>query len=170
MEWAQGTIDRLRALWDEGHSTAEIGRRLGVSKNSVVGKAHRLDLPSRPTPIKRIEGEDPKRPYKTRKDRRPIPAVGKISLPTLPSLQQPAPRLVSAPKAPRPVRPRASAPVVELPQKHRVFCKDCQWVVSLKPARLCDQPAERGSYCAPHAELAYVRPRDRRDDEYKIAA
>ena len=45
MEWADETIIRLRELWDEGHSTAEIGRRLGVSKNAVVGKAHRLDLP-----------------------------------------------------------------------------------------------------------------------------
>src|SRR5579864_9460091 len=53
MEWAEETIVRLRALWDEGHSTAEIGRRLGVSKNAVVGKAHRLDLPARPSPIRR---------------------------------------------------------------------------------------------------------------------
>ena len=51
MEWAEETIVRLRALWDEGLSTAEIGRRLGVSKNAVVGKAHRLDLPARPTAL-----------------------------------------------------------------------------------------------------------------------
>jgi GcrA cell cycle regulator len=37
MEWAEETIFRLRMLWDEGLSTAEIGRRLGVSKNAVVG-------------------------------------------------------------------------------------------------------------------------------------
>ena len=53
MEWADDTIIRLRELWSEGHSTAEIGRRLGVSKNAVVGKAHRLDLPPRPSPIRR---------------------------------------------------------------------------------------------------------------------
>ncbi|HET8995583.1 MAG TPA: GcrA family cell cycle regulator, partial [Acetobacteraceae bacterium] len=56
MEWADETITRLRELWSEGHSTAEIGRRLGVSKNAVVGKAHRLDLPARPSPIRR-EGD-----------------------------------------------------------------------------------------------------------------
>jgi len=32
----------------------EIGRHLGVSKNAVVGKAHRLDLPGRPSPIRAI--------------------------------------------------------------------------------------------------------------------
>src|ERR1700679_3365613 len=61
MEWAEETIVRLRTLWDEGLSTAEIGRRLGVSKNAVVGKAHRLDLPARPSPIRR-EGERPPSP------------------------------------------------------------------------------------------------------------
>lgn len=50
-DWREDDIERLRVLWDEGHSTAEIGRRLGVSKNAVVGKAHRLDLPARPDPI-----------------------------------------------------------------------------------------------------------------------
>ena len=53
MEWSEEVIGRLRMLWSEGHSTAEIGRRLGISKNAVVGKAHRLDLPSRPSPIRR---------------------------------------------------------------------------------------------------------------------
>ena len=49
MDWNEDAISRLRALWDEGHSTAEIGRRLGITKNAVVGKAHRLALPPRPS-------------------------------------------------------------------------------------------------------------------------
>src|SRR3954451_9286048 len=53
MVWDDETIRLLRDLWTQGHSTAEIGRRLGVSKNAVVGKAHRLDLPARPSPIRR---------------------------------------------------------------------------------------------------------------------
>jgi hypothetical protein len=35
----------LRLLWRRGLSTAEIGRLLGVSKNAVVGKIDRLELP-----------------------------------------------------------------------------------------------------------------------------
>lgn len=53
MDWTADAIDRLRALWAEGLSTAEIGRRMGVSKNAVVGKAHRLNLSARPSPIRR---------------------------------------------------------------------------------------------------------------------
>ncbi|MGH7124624.1 MAG: GcrA family cell cycle regulator, partial [Stellaceae bacterium] len=40
--WTPERITQLSQLWKEGHSTAEIGRRIGVTKNAVVGKAHRL--------------------------------------------------------------------------------------------------------------------------------
>lgn len=50
--WNDARIAELGRLWQEGLSTAEIGRRLGISKNAVVGKAHRLNLPSRPSPIR----------------------------------------------------------------------------------------------------------------------
>jgi GcrA cell cycle regulator len=32
MEWTEEVIQKLRSLWAEGHSTAEIGRRLNISK------------------------------------------------------------------------------------------------------------------------------------------
>lgn len=41
----------LTRLWDEGLTTAEIGRQLGIKKNAVIGKAHRMGLPARPSPI-----------------------------------------------------------------------------------------------------------------------
>jgi GcrA cell cycle regulator len=53
MVWTDERIEQLRELWAEGLTTGEIGKRLGVSKNAVVGKAHRLGLKGRPSPIKR---------------------------------------------------------------------------------------------------------------------
>jgi GcrA cell cycle regulator len=38
--WTYDEILQLRTLWFQGLSTAEIGRRTGVSKNAIVGKAH----------------------------------------------------------------------------------------------------------------------------------
>ena len=61
MEWSDEVIGQLRGLWAEGLSTAEIGRRLGVTKNAIVGKAHRLDLPARPSPIRRDPDAAPPR-------------------------------------------------------------------------------------------------------------
>lgn len=54
MGWTEERVDQLTQLWIEGLSASEIGRRLQVSKNAVIGKAHRLGLPSRPSPIKRL--------------------------------------------------------------------------------------------------------------------
>ena len=51
-EWTPDRISTLMALWGEGIPTSEIGRRLGVTKNAVVGKVHRLGLPKRNSPIK----------------------------------------------------------------------------------------------------------------------
>ncbi|MCP5364914.1 MAG: global cell cycle regulator GcrA-like protein [Hyphomicrobiales bacterium] len=50
-EWTAEKIAALMALWNEELSTSEIGRRLGVTKNAVIGKVHRLGLPKRrPSP------------------------------------------------------------------------------------------------------------------------
>ena len=51
---------RLAELWMEGHSTAEIGRRLGVSKNAVVSRTHRIDPPlSASSTCRWLHGERP---------------------------------------------------------------------------------------------------------------
>ena len=42
--WTPERIEHLKLLWDEGVTTAEIGRRIGVTKNAVVGKVHRIGL------------------------------------------------------------------------------------------------------------------------------
>ena len=49
--WNDDLDATLRSDWAAGFSTAEIGRRMGISKNSVIGRAHRLQLPSRGSPI-----------------------------------------------------------------------------------------------------------------------
>lgn len=58
MGWTDEQVEELKHLWDKGLTTGEIGKALGVSKNAVVGKAHRLGLNSRPSPIRRGEDEN----------------------------------------------------------------------------------------------------------------
>lgn len=53
MTWTVEKIKQLKKLWQKGKSTVEIGRELGISKNAVVGKVHRLELEARPSPIKK---------------------------------------------------------------------------------------------------------------------
>ncbi len=77
MAWTEAQIADLKRLWIAGHSTSHIGTILGVSKNAVIKKAHRLKLPARPSPIRHSsEPKKPKRaplPKQVRKiQRRPI--------------------------------------------------------------------------------------------------
>ena len=53
MPWTEDKVSQLRELWDQGLPTSQIGRILDFTKNAVVGKAHRIGLERRPSPIKR---------------------------------------------------------------------------------------------------------------------
>ena len=53
MPWDDNNVAKLRDLWDQGLPTAQIGKLLGFTKNAVVGKAHRIGLERRPSPIRR---------------------------------------------------------------------------------------------------------------------
>lgn len=69
--WADNELTKLRKLWSEGLPTAEIARRIGRTKNSVVGKAHRLNLPRRESPIR--PAETPSATTRQHLPRSPIP-------------------------------------------------------------------------------------------------
>ena len=54
MEWTEQRIETLRKLWGQGQTASQIAAILGgVTRNAVIGKAHRLGLTGRPSPIKR---------------------------------------------------------------------------------------------------------------------
>ena len=154
MEWTDENIGRLRALWADGLSTAEIGRRMGITKNAVVGKAHRLQLSSRPSPIRRERRAEPIR-------LRRAPAVE--PRPAEHRAIERAP--IAASETPRaPERPRTLRPVTT---SYSGRVSPCCWPIGepgTKTFRFCDADTLAGKpYCGEHAQLAYVRVRDKRD-------
>jgi len=62
VEWTEAKVAELISLWNEGLPTSEIGRKLGTTKNAVVGKAHRMGLNKRQSPIRKKapKPEEPK--------------------------------------------------------------------------------------------------------------
>ena len=98
MSWTDERIEKLTKMWEGGSTASQIAEELGgVSRNAVIGKAHRLGLKARPSPVKPNEKEAAPaapvaKPVKAEAPVRPAPA--------------PAPRQVAAP----PPRPSAPAP------------------------------------------------------------
>src|SRR3546814_20845567 len=53
MSWTDERIATLKKMWEGGATASQIADELGgVSRNAVIGKAHRLDLKARPSPVK----------------------------------------------------------------------------------------------------------------------
>lgn len=144
--WTDGLIQQLHALWTEGHPVAEIGRRLGITKNAVVGKVHRLRLPARSSPIPgRVTGLPARqRPRRLAKLRTTAPVA---SQPTPPFLPTSSPALLKI-ATPGPLRGRVC---------------ECCWPLG-KPGQrgfgFCNAPSEPGKpYCPEHCQVAYVQTR-----------
>lgn len=101
MVWTDERIDTLKQLWEKGLTASQIAEQLGgVSRNAVIGKAHRLDLKGRPSPVKAVN-EAPAAPARAA----PKPLAARPSRPV--AVTRPAPR--PAPAAP-PVAARPAPP------------------------------------------------------------
>jgi GcrA cell cycle regulator len=100
MSWTEERIERLKAMWTEGATASQIADELGgVSRNAVIGKAHRLGLEARPSPVK--PGEEKERPA-------PAATAAPAAKPT--PAERPAPRpAAAAPASPAP-QPAARSP------------------------------------------------------------
>jgi GcrA cell cycle regulator len=100
MSWTDERIGTLTKMWEGGSTASQIAEELGgVSRNAVIGKAHRLGLKARPSPVKANEKPEPA----------PAPVAAKPAKPPIVEARPAAPRPVAAP-APAPRAPTA-APV-----------------------------------------------------------
>lgn len=142
MSWTDERVAELTRLWESGYSASAIGRLLGVSKNAVVGKAHRLRLQSRPSPIRR----DQRVPARRRVPMPVKPAPTRVAVAVEPQAddgkelrQQPAPRAAA--------RRDGKGP-------------GCLWPLG-DPGEpdfhFCGMPAVEGKpYCTDHCARAYI--------------
>ena len=107
MSWTDERIERLKELWTKGMTASQIAEELGgVSRNAVIGKAHRLDLQSRPSPVKANDGEaSPKAEPRKIVIPKPRPAP-----PVVTAAPPPPPRMTGPVNAAIPLPPRPQSP------------------------------------------------------------
>ncbi len=144
IDWTPDRVKTLMALWAEGVSTLEIGRRLGVTKNAVVGKVHRLGLPKRQSPI----SSAPRAPRAAKPTEPPKPKVEEAPLPD-------------------------TADMVKMEELTSGMCNWPEGEPGTDDFRFCGQQVLEGKpYCAAHCARAYVkstRDRERDRGEAKVA-
>jgi GcrA cell cycle regulator len=111
MSWTEERIDTLKTMWEGGQTASQIAEALGgVSRNAVIGKAHRLGLQSRPSPVVSKE-EARAAAEKANAAAASAAPVAAAAAPPPPPEPKPEPR--PKPVAAAPVAPPPPAPVVE---------------------------------------------------------
>ena len=119
MSWTEERIERLTKMWEGGSTASQIAEELGgVSRNAVIGKAHRLGLKARPSPVKANDKPEPA-PAATAKPAKPAPEAPRAAAP---AKAAPPPRPAPAPPQPAPaaqVAP-ASQAATPAPQQPRI--------------------------------------------------
>lgn len=146
--WSPTHVAILRELWaDPDMSAAAIAREIGgLSRNAVIGKAHRIGLPKR-LPVKRA-----------------APVKGQAKNPTpaqIPAVQPHVEVLT-------PMHRDDGAPVTLL----TVCDGECRFPVGPVPPNgdmpVCGHAVARGAYCAGHAAVAYMPQREKRELDRKL--
>jgi GcrA cell cycle regulator len=170
MAWTEERIAKLKHGWESGMTATQIAEMLGegVTRNAVIGKAHRLGLESRPSPVKATDTAPS-----------PVAAPAPRPAPPAPASPPPAAPVAAAPLAPAPVDP-APMPAVARPaakpakggKQGRTTLLDlndkvCKWPIG-HPGEpdfhFCGKPSQAGfPYCGEHCLVAYQAQMPRRD-------
>jgi len=126
MSWTDERIEKLTKMWEGGATASQIADELGgVSRNAVIGKAHRLGLKARPSPVKPNDKPEKAAPpppaAKKAKPAAPKPPAREAEARTAPEAPEPAPfadEPAPAPAAPRaqPASPAEAAPAAPQPR------------------------------------------------------
>ena len=151
-EWTEDRVETLKKLWAKGYSASVCAERLGCgSRNSVIGKVHRLKLANRCKKSSAAQGGRKASGILRKKRTRSSTKV-----------------IVSAPVERKPmppkIKPDQGAPEdMLLVSFDDLMPKQCRWIVGKdrpEDFRFCGLPQRAGSsYCDHHAVVAYAPPR-----------
>ncbi len=168
--WTPERLATLRAEWATDASTAEIGRRMGISKNAVIGKARRLELPAREAPANIASPKSRgmvSRP--AARSNRELPVSDpRAASPSRPRAATSSGALSSAVERQASSRPERDLPgaVAETPPRRVFSHKQCQYITSSadRAHLFCEAPVVENAkgrpsaYCVAHFELCCIKP------------
>lgn len=151
MIWTEEVVEELKRMWDRGMTTGQIAKALNVTKNSIIGKVHRLCLTARPSPIKKSdiaskERKNAKNSSTTKEKHKQTKESSAKAATTKETKSVEKPEIVE----------KTNIPLVKL-DNHT-----CRWPMG-DPRDddfcFCGKRIRTGqTYCEEHAAVAYVKP------------
>jgi GcrA cell cycle regulator len=166
--WTDERVELLKKLWSDGLSASQIAGRLGmgVTRNAVIGKVHRLNLAGRATQPRNAAPRAPREPR--------MPGISRPHAPSMPtagsSALKPMPRHEHHTR-PMPLPEPKPLRLVDLPKDGRITIlhlsdKTCRWPIGdpgTEEFCFCGHGPRDGSpYCEYHARIAYQPAQERR--------
>ncbi len=161
MIWTDEAVEELKKMWERGMTTGQIAKALNVTKNSIIGKVHRLCLTARPSPIKKAvtpKTEDGKNKVKTtKKEKRSVKEKAQTSKEK--EVGKSVAQTVNENKTVN--ETCQSCETVHIPLV-KLDNHTCRWPLGDPRDEdfcFCGKKIKTGqTYCEEHAAIAYVKP------------
>lgn len=167
MEWTDSRVEMLKRLWRQGQSASQIAQALGgITRNAVIGKAHRLGLGGRQASATAVA------PRLLADERTQTKTAASVAREALKPKTDKAPALAARSTAPAPALARPAAapaanPTAAALKANLAFSntyRTCQWPVGdpkTADFHFCGAESEAGRpYCTEHCAVAYYRKSD----------
>lgn len=153
--WTDERVAILKRLWMEGLSATKIAQRLGhTSRNAVIGKVHRLDMPMRATSQRFSRFEVASSRRKASRSRETLNKMTPVKSSAMFG-QAKGPRLIVEPIPVETDKPEKLVSLAEWPDAN------CKWPYSTEKSIAFGCTCKRADglpYCAGHAARAYTAP------------
>ncbi len=139
--WTEEKARSLQLLWEVGEPVVSIARKIGMSPNSVIGKADRLKLKRRHKEKKESKPKNSKSPWHKKSGKNEAPAPWYIPKETLPL--------------------KGSKPKSLFDLKNN----ECRWPFGVAPdMKFCGERTEAGkSYCSEHHTVSIMARQSKMD-------
>jgi GcrA cell cycle regulator len=150
-DWSDGQIDTLRTMWVTSAGVVEIASAVGKSRNAIVGKARRLNLPPKAGYVPSRKPPESRESTRARVNAnyqrtRRVPVAGQGVMFGTAAYDR---------ADPTPVPPERVIPECRMIDLADIEANDCRWPIGDNPnIKFCGVPKQVGSsYCPYHKRV-----------------